>query len=230
MEGKNRLFEIECLKNVSHTTLDKIWRNGSIVEMPKQSVFIRAREPAGLVHFVLSGKVMVYNLTNHGKRKIIFIFGKGVLLNENVLNPRYCSNFYETMERSRIFVIGSGQFLKYMEEDFSLVRAVMEEQERKIWRLSHQLKNTMGSIYMERKLAAKLWKLARDFGKPTKDGIEIDFNMTVTFLADLMGAPRETVSRICKTLTEAGLMKMEKRRITLPDPDRMARFYKEGKL
>ena len=227
---ENKLYEIESLKKVSPEILKEMWQKGSVIKHPKNTIFIRAREPVSYIYFVLSGKVIIYNLTRHGKRKIIFVYGKGVLVNENVMNQRYSSTFCETIEECILFAIDAGTFLKLMEKDFSLTKVILEEQERKIWRLGHQLKNTMGSIYMERKLAAKLWKLARDFGKPTKDGTQIDLVMTITFLADLMGAPRETISRLCKTLTDYGLMKMEKRKITITDPDKMAFFYKEGKI
>ena len=88
----------------------------------------------------------------------------------------------------------------------------------------------MGSIGLEKKLAAKLWKLSRDFGKRTPEGIEIDINMPVTFLADILGAPRETTSRLCNQLSGYGLIKMEKKRITILDSDRMAVFFKTGKI
>ena len=117
-----------------------------------------------------------------------------------------------------------------MKEDFELVSRIFGAQERKIWRLSHQLKNTTSSIYLERKLAAKLWKLSRDFGKETEEGIEIDINMTITFLADMLGVPRETSSRVCSTLTEAGLIAIKKKRIIIPDPAMMAHFYKIGEI
>lgn len=88
----------------------------------------------------------------------------------------------------------------------------------------------MGSIYMERKLAAKLWKLSRDFGKNTEHGLEIDINMTITFLADMLGAPRENTSRLCKTLTEFGLIRMEKKRIVIVNPEKLSHFYKTGEI
>lgn len=99
-----------------------------------------------------------------------------------------------------------------------------------MWRLGHQLKNTVGSIYMERKLAAKLWKLARDFGIERPEGIEIDINMTITFLADMLGAPRETTSKTCKALSDYGLISMKKKRITIVDPARVSHFYKTGEI
>lgn len=228
MKEKNRLYEIARFQSIPTPVLDEMWSLGKIVKCQKNTTIIRAKEPANSIYYVLSGKVIVYNLTRHGKRKIIFVLGKGNMVNDNVTNSSYSATFCDTIEESTLFAIGSKTFLKLLEQNFSLTKAILSEQEWKMWRLSHQLKNTMGSIYMERKLAAKLWKLARDFGSPSGEGIQIDLNMTITFLADLMGAPRETISRLCATLTDYGLMKMERRKITITDPDRMAHFYKEG--
>jgi CRP-like cAMP-binding protein len=201
-----------------------------VENFPRGTILVRAREPLQTVYIQLTGKSMIYNLTHIGKRKIIFVFGPGALLNEHVLNFHDASLYCETIEASRIFVIPCAWFLEFMEKDFSLARAVLEAQERKMWRMGHQLKNTMGSIYMERKLAAKLWKLSRDFGKMTPDGIEIDIRLTITFLADMLGAPRETTSRLCKNLSEAGLIRMDKRRIMIINPEKLSHFYKTGEV
>lgn len=230
MRGKNQLYQQRFLQDVSFDTMEKLWHAGTVKEFPKGSVLIRAREDVDSVYIQLSGKSIIYNLTHTGKRKIIFVFGEGTLLNEHVLNTHVASMYCETIEKSRIFVVSVMEFLHCMKNDFSLTRAVLETQERRIWRLGHQLKNTMGSIYLERKLAAKLWKLSRDFGTVTPEGIEIDINMSITFLADMLGAPRETTSRLCNTLTDYGLMKIRKKRITITDPQRMSYFYKTGKI
>lgn len=36
--------------------------------------------------------------------------------------------------------------------------------------------------------------------------VRIDVNLSITFLADFLGAPRETTSRICKSLVKKGLI------------------------
>ena len=64
----------------------------------------------------------------------------------------------------------------------------------------------------------------------TDEGIEIDINLTITFLADMLGVPRETTSRVCTTLTDAGLIKMNRKRITILDPMKMSMFYKNGEI
>ena len=230
MKKRNLLAELPVFRDVSHNTLEHLWNKGKVENFPRGTILVRAREPLQTVYIQLTGKSMIYNLTHIGKRKIIFVFGPGALLNEHVLNFHDASLYCETIEASRIFVIPCAWFLEFMEKDFSLARAVLEAQERKMWRMGHQLKNTMGSIYMERKLAAKLWKLSRDFGKMTPDGIEIDIRLTITFLADMLGAPRETTSRLCKNLSEAGLIRMDKRRIMIINPEKLSHFYKTGEV
>ena len=136
----------------------------------------------------------------------------------------------ETIEKSEIFMIPCKDFVELMQPDVQLVKNVMRAQERKIWRLSHQLKNTMSSIYLEKKLAAKIWKLARDFGIEKEEGIEIDINMTASFLADMLGVSRETISRTCAMLIENELIKIHRKRIIVEDPEKLAVFYKTGEI
>ena len=230
MHGGNQLEGLELFQDVRPEIRDRLWKDGKVEGYVRNRMIIRAREPVGAVFIQLSGKSVVYNLTHMGKRKILFVFGKGMLLNEHVMNWHTASLYCETIEKSRIFTVPSSKFIHYMEQDFELAKSVLVAQEKKIWRLGHQLKNTMGSVYMERKLAAKLWKLGRDFGIQTPEGIEIDVKLTVTFLADMLGAPRETASRLCKTLTGYGLIRMDKKRITILDPHKMSVFYKTGKV
>jgi CRP-like cAMP-binding protein len=88
----------------------------------------------------------------------------------------------------------------------------------------------MSSILLERKLASKLWKLARDFGIPTEEGVEIDLNLTITFLADMLGVPRETTSRACTVLVDQGLIRMNRKRITIVDTGKIVHFFRTGSV
>lgn len=221
---------LALFKEVAPDTLQKLRKYGKIQEFPKGSLIIRSKEPLEYIYIQLDGKSIVYNLTHTGKRKILFIFGRGALLNEHVLNEHHSATYCETIEKSRIFVIPAGSFVRCMQQDFALTRAVLAAQERKVWRLGHQLKNTMGSIYMERRLAAKLWKLARDFGVNVPEGIEININLSVTLLADMLGAPRETASRLCRTLVDYRLIQMKGKRIIIINPQRISAFYRTGEI
>lgn len=230
MRGENRLYRQKFFERVTPTTLDALWEAGKVSEYPKGHILIRAKEDIDMLWVQLSGKSMLYNLTHTGRRKIIFILGGGAMLNEHVVHEHPASLYCETLEKSEVFSVPLSFVLSCMERDFTLTKAVLETQESRIWRLGHQLKNTQGGIHMERKLAAKLWKLSRDFGVPSKDGLEIDIDMPVALLADLLGTSRETASRMCSFLAEKGLVKVRKKRITITDSGKMSAFYKTGKI
>lgn len=215
-------------REASLETMERLKRCGRVRALGKGEVIIRARQPQEDIYIQLDGKSMVYNLTHTGNRKILFILGPGALLNEHVLNCSSTGTYCEAIEPGTVFAVSSSEFLRLMEADFGLTRGVLAAQERKVWRLGHQLKNTVGSIYLERKLAAKLWKLSRDFGIPGPEGIEIDINLSITMLADMLGTPRETASRLCRRLAGHGLIKMSGKRIFIVAPEKMSHFYKTG--
>ena len=227
MSEKEVIKELSLLNDMSPELSESLVKAGKIIEYPKGKILMRQREPVDAVYFQLSGKSMIYNLTHHGKRKILFIYGKGTLLNENIFNNYNASVYCEMLAKSKMLVISVSDMNKLMEQNYALVKAIIEAQEKKIWRLGHQLKNTNSSIYLEKKLAAKLWKLSRDFGIDTEEGREIDINLSVTFLADMLGVSRETTSRVFATLVGLGLVKQNKKRIIILDGQGLSHYYRK---
>lgn len=226
----NQLKDIKLFGQLDKVLTDKIWNAGRVVSYGKGEHCFMAREACNSVYILLSGKVVIYNLTHAGKRKIIFYLGQGALLNDQITKTSLPAVSCETIDDSRIFVISKDNLLRLMEQNFSLTQVILSDYERKIFRMSHQLKNTLGCVNLDRKLASKLWKLSRDFGVKTEQGTYIDISLSVTELADFLGAPRESASRSLKKLCEKGLIKMESKRIYVTDVMRMAIYYKTGKL
>ncbi len=226
----NPLLELPMFQQVEKATLDKLWETGKVVRYKRGQHCFQAKEPNQNVYILLHGKVAIYNLTHAGKRKTIFYLGHGELLNDQLSKGEFPAVYCEIIDESQVFTVSIKNFIQLMQSDFSLVRAVLSEYERKMWRMSHQLKNTLGSVYLERKLGSKLWKLARDFGIETERGIYIDIPLSITELADFLGAPRESTSRALKKLVEKELVEVEQKRIYVISPERLSRLYKTGKI
>ena len=113
-----------------------------------------------------------------------------------------------------------------MENDFTLSKNIISSLAMKVRRMYRQLKNASGIIRMEKKLAAKLWKLSKDYGVPCDNGVIINMNISITYLADLLGAKRETVSRSLKILSNENLIKYENKKIKVISPEKLAEFFK----
>ena len=220
------LQKLDFFKEIPQNILQNLLNESTLVSYKKKDVLFHSRSRTEFVYFVLSGEVMLYNLTKHGNRKVIFILGRGHLLNQSIVSKKPNALFGEAVCSARVLKIPENIFLRLMDQSRELTYAVLREYERNLWRMGHQLKNTTGNMQTERKIAAKLWKLGRDFGVKTEEGIMVDIDLTITLMADLVGVPRENVSRACKVLADRGLIHYGNKRFVLTDFDGLAEFYK----
>ncbi|MDO4519643.1 MAG: Crp/Fnr family transcriptional regulator [Eubacteriales bacterium] len=247
MRNCYRLSDVPMFSQLNSKTIEEIEKSGSYITRKKGDFCFRANTRQDKVYILMEGQVIWYTLTSEGIRKIIFVYGAGELLNQSIMNPEKTTISCELIRDSRIFTIDREKFLAIMKKDFELTKVVISTQEKKIWRMTHQLQNTLGSIYLEKKLAAKLWKLGRDFGIASETDKQekadansnnkasvisgsrvIDIQLSITFLADLLGAPRETTSRICKSLVKKGLININKKTVEIPRMECLASFYRNN--
>ena len=221
-----KLKNTDIFKNASNSTLSRLVAAGKIKNYKKNDIIYSDKKTTDYIYFLLEGKVIIYNISHNGNRKIIFILGAGKLISFNVMNDGLTSVFSEAIEKTQVLSIERSEFLKILKLDFEFLKSIMSEYEKYIWRMGHQLKNTIGNIYIERRVAAKLLKLGRDFGLKIDEGILIDIEMTITFMADFIGAPRESISRACKKLINEKLIKFENKKFTILNSDKLAEYYR----
>ena len=99
--------------------------------------------------------------------------------------------------------------------------------EKRIRRLYRQLKNST-STNIEKKLAAKLYRLGTLYGIENVEDkfILINLNLTVTYLAKMLGYQRETVSRSIKLLNEKTIILLKDRKFYI-DMEKARQFFKK---
>ena len=228
------LRQMELFQNVEEELLTQIAGEMQIQHI-RRSRALDGAPPGGVspfretAYFVFQGIVEVYSVTQRGGRKILFFQGPGSLLNMNVAGYSQDNHYGKAASDAILLCLPRETLAGYARSSPVLMEALLCHYENRLWRLSHQLKNTAGALFIERKLAAKLMKLSADFGKPQGTGRVIAFDLTITQMADYIGVPRESVSRACRKLTEMGLVQYENRRFFLPDPAGLEQFRRQGK-
>jgi len=219
---------LELFQDLTDETLDKLSKVMRVVNYPKKQIVFCDKDRLDEVYIGLSGKFSLYKLNDKGTKRIIFLFGKGILLNDH-LRPDFPSAIHcESFEDAATLVCVKADFTRIMSEDFSLAQAVIDQYSSKLRRTYRQLKNTPMNISAPKKLAAKLYSLFRHYGVPTEDGILIDFPLTITHLSEMMGMPRETVSRAFAQLIKESLIEYEKKKIVIYNVNAIICFYREG--
>ena len=211
----------EPFKSAKPAARAKIISYGFVKRYAKGTMLFWERDTVNRIFFVVKGYVALHKTNNNQDKKIVFVYGPGTLLNEVILAKPTSSISCETLSEATILSFSRSQFTEIMQEDFGFTAYVLNSLASKVRRLYHQLGNTSNTMHLSRRLAAKLWKLGKDFGKERDGRTMIDFELSITFLADMLGSKRETVSRALKKLTAEGLVIIEKNHFYLTDLDKL---------
>ena len=227
LNKKESIEKIKIFDKIEKSSIEKLINIAFIKKIKKSEHLFRDKEKVEYIYIVLSGKVTLYKINESSHKKIIFILGENKIINGVIIDDLPASINCEAFEDSEILCFPKEGFIEVMKSDFNLTRIVIESLSKKVRRLYRQSKNSI-PIKIEKKLAAKLWKLSKDYGVETKNGTLIDINITVTYLAEMFGMPRETLSRALKILVENKLVINDKRKIIIPDREVLAKFFKEN--
>lgn len=220
------LSKLEYFNNISTKTINHILNQSEVKKYKSGDILFYDKEKVNIIYFVISGAVSLYKINENGQKKIIFILDRGKIINEVIIKDLPASINCQVVTESVILEIDRDELLSIMEKDFEFCKNVIYSLSMKTRRMYRQLKNTPNSVKIEKKLAAKIYKLGRDYGVKSEKGIEVDMDLTVTYLADLLGSPRETVSRTIKILQKNQLIIYENKRITIPNMNELSKFFR----
>lgn len=220
------LRSIDILKNISPKSMRQLTEIASLRKIGKGQHLFRDKEEVDTLYAVVSGRASLYKINSMDDKKVIFVYGPGNMLNEVMLQDLPASINCEMLADSFITAFPVDRFWRVMEQDSELTRAFIQSMALKIRRLYRQLKNTTNSLNGEKRLAAKLYKLAKDYGVPDTEGTRIDMTLTITYLAEMLGSKRETVSRQAKKLVELELIVIKKQQIIILDTEKLSKYFK----
>ena len=217
--------DIEVFQNIKQESKNKLKEILKVKKIPKKQIIFYEREQTDKIYFIKEGKVTLFKINESGERKIIFILSKGQMINEvfgseNKTNAISC----ETFEKCTLLECNSKDFSKIMENDFTLTMNVINHIQTLNRRLYRQLKNSI-SIRMDKKLAAKLYRMGKEFGIEEDGWTLINANLTITYIADMLGCKRETLSRAMKILQDENLVKMQNKKVYIKK-DNLSKYFK----
>jgi CRP-like cAMP-binding protein len=228
MKIREALLKIEVISKAAPASLALLEQGSAIKRYKKGEHIFFERDEVAALFAVIDGTAAVYKMSGAGEKRGMFIFGAGTLLNEDCVNGGKIVVNAEALRDSDILRIGMGVFRAACARDTSLSGALLDSISMKVRRLYHLMKNTSNNLRGDRRIAAKLWKLSRDHGVKTEEGVEINFDLTITALAEFLGSQRETVSRQVRALADAGLLIVKKSRFIIPDREKLAEFFFEN--
>lgn len=225
--------DIDIFKDLKNETLKLLKEKARYREYKKGEFLFFDKDKIDDIYFILRGKVTLYKYTQKSQKRIIYILGKGEFINEVIFDSLSSSINAEAFEDCIIIKYNVEDFKKIMATDFDLALKIINSIGRKVRRLYRQIKNTV-PISLDKKVAAKLWKLARDYGissnEPTsgEPWTYINIKITITYISNMLGSSRETISREMKKLEGENLIKWQGRKL-LVKKEELSDYFKKDK-
>lgn len=174
------------------------------------------------VLLVTSGRVKLYHLTADGKQALLALIDPGEVFGELALfdqGPR--EEFAEAMEATTVVLIPRDEVQRLMQEHPTVSLEVTRLMGMRRRRVERRLKSLLYRSNRER-LIHLLLDLAEKYGRPAPDGLHLGIRLSHQELASMIGSTRETVTVLLGELQSEGSLAIQRRRIILLQPDRMA--------
>lgn len=180
-------------------------------------IFVQG-DRADEVFCVAQGRVIILSTTVHGRNQLYAFLGPGEIFGDlGVLGNMPRSATAESLEDCSIWSVSSEVFLKFVSEQPSVARALLESLARKVVELDTVTEDLL-FLDLKGRVAKRLLELMEGSAvTATPDGIVLPWKMSQTQLAALCGGTRENVSRVLSEFQRRGIVERVGRSYVLRD-------------
>ncbi|QGP92895.1 Anaerobic regulatory protein [Neomoorella glycerini] len=179
-------------------------------------------EPGDAIYFVKKGAIKLFQVLEDGREKILHFVREGEIFAEVLLfeGGPYPATA-ETLEDTEVGIIRNADMERLLSRHGEMAVKIIKVMSRRLRQAQEHIRDlALKGAYG--RLASTLLQLARDYGTPREDGVTIDLNLSQQELASLIGTSRETVARILSDFKRLGAVGVERQRITILSPQKLA--------
>jgi CRP/FNR family transcriptional regulator, cyclic AMP receptor protein len=181
---------------------------------PKGSVILFQDDPGDSLFVLRAGRVKVVLIGEDGREVILGVLEPGAHFGELALiddQPR--SAHVIAMEDAQLLILRREDFKRRVEANPTVAWALLTELSRRLRRADVKIG---GLVLLD--VPGRIARLLLDLANETGSEL-IEKPLTHQTIAQMIGASRETVSRAMKDFQDAGLIRVERRRIAIGDRD-----------
>lgn len=189
-----------------------------IARYRKNQVLFVEGEPSHSLYFICSGRVKVYRISSDGREQILHLLGDGDPI---AVVPFFDGGTYPA--NAEVLADAEIAFVRF--EDFERIAranpSILLRMLRVLAQRLRRAQDEIASLAMKSvagRLAARLLDLAGRHGKPGPDGVEVDLQLSRQELGNLIGASRETTTRLLQQFQREGVIRIDGSRVTILDP------------
>jgi CRP/FNR family transcriptional regulator len=184
-------------------------------------------DPAERVYLLKRGAVRLSRVYESGDEITVALLREnsifGVL---SLLTGQRSDRFYHAVAFTRVDLISAPatSLRQAIEKDARVGLLLLQGLSSRILQTETMIE-TLTHRDMSSRLVSFLLVLCRDFGMPGTRGITIDLKLSHQAIAEAIGSTRVTITRLLGDLRNAGLVEIDRKRITVFDPLALAKRF-----
>lgn len=184
-------------------------------------------DPAERVYLIRRGAVRLSRVYESGEEITVALLREnsifGVL---SLLTGQKSDRFYHSVAFTRVEMLSApaSSVRRAIEQDARVGLLLLQGLSSRILQTETMIE-TLTHRDMSSRLVSFLLVLCRDFGVPSSQGITIDLKLSHQAIAEAIGSTRVTITRLLGDLRSAGLLEIERKRITVFDPIALAKRF-----
>lgn len=211
------LSDLDLFRDLSERDRAELDRMTTITSVPKGRVFYQPEDVSEVLFLIKEGRVQLYRISPEGKKLVIATLGPGTIFGEMALLGQQMHNtFAEALDDCLIVVMSRADLERLILSKPSVGLHMLEITGRRLSDAEARLQD-MAFKGIPARLASLLLRLAAE-----RNTDEI-VGLTHQDLAETIGTYRETATQVLNELKAQGLIEIGRKRITIRDPERLAR-------
>ena len=209
---------LEVIRGLSGSTAESVER-GKTIFFPG--------DPAERMYLLRRGDVRLSRVYESGEEITVALLREnsifGVL---SLLTGQKSDRFYHSVAFTRVEMVSApaASVRRAIEQDARVGLLLLQGLSSRILQTETMIE-TLTHRDMSSRLVSFLLVLCRDFGVPGSQGITIDLKLSHQAIAEAIGSTRVTITRLLGDLRSAGLLEIDRKRITVFDPLALAKRF-----
>jgi CRP-like cAMP-binding protein len=207
--------EVPLFADLDEADLDSLLAVATRRKFPKDSVIFFEHDPGDSLFMILSGRVKVTILSDDGREIILSVLGEKDFFGEMSLldnEPRSATAI--AMEDTEVVILHQREFLSIVERRPRVLVLLLAVLSSRLRKANHQI-GSLALLDVYGRVASVLLEMAKESGTRLKDGRICFRRPTHQEIANMIGATRETVSRMISDLHRQGYIEISGKNVII---------------
>ncbi len=224
MPGLWHLSDLDWFEELASDEAQLLERSALVKSYAAGQMIFRPTTEPHSVYLLRDGTVRIFRVSGEGAEATFGYVRPGEVFGElTAVTGHQRESYAEAVSDAEVWQVPIELFRRLLGSRPGVGRSVAAQVGDRLKRIERRVEGLMFHDARAR-LAIVLRELGEHFGIQKGPALEIDADFTQGELATLVGCSRQTLNQCVRELGDLGLARMERKRVTLPDPAALREF------